>query len=146
MVLEPWWSSSRGGGGGLGRAQLGAARRGAVARVEPGADQPGLILGRSGVLGPSGQIRIPNWPMPRLMSNHGNYIVSMGNVCRWLAEQAEALEVEIFPGMACSQLVYEGERVVGVVAGENRFEDFDTCFRVPRFWCGDVMWIGFCRR
>ena len=48
----------------------------------------------------------PNWPMPRLMSNHGNYIVSMGNVCRWLAAQAEALGVEIFPGMAASALVY----------------------------------------
>jgi electron-transferring-flavoprotein dehydrogenase len=70
------------------------------------------------ILGPQGQVRVPNWPMPPLMSNHGKYIVSMGNVCRWLAEQAEALEVEIFPGMACSQLVYEGERVVGVVAGE----------------------------
>ncbi|QRZ15126.1 electron transfer flavoprotein-ubiquinone oxidoreductase [Paracoccus methylovorus] len=70
------------------------------------------------LLGPHGQIRVPNWPMPPLMSNHGKYIVSMGNVCRWLAEQAEALEVEIFPGMACSQLVYEGDRVAGVVAGE----------------------------
>ena len=70
------------------------------------------------ILGPHGQVRVPNWPMPPLMSNHGKYIVSMGNVCRWLAEQAEALEVEIFPGMACSQLVYEGSRVVGVVAGE----------------------------
>ncbi|WP_323716167.1 electron transfer flavoprotein-ubiquinone oxidoreductase [Paracoccus aminovorans] len=70
------------------------------------------------ILGEGGQMRVPNWPMPPLMSNHGKYIVSMGNVCRWLAEQAEALEVEIFPGMACSQLVYEGDRVVGVVAGE----------------------------
>ena len=70
------------------------------------------------ILGPHGQVRVPNWPMPPLMSNHGKYIVSMGNVCRWLAAEAEALEVEIFPGMACSQLVYEGERVVGVVAGE----------------------------
>ncbi|SMO76735.1 electron transfer flavoprotein-ubiquinone oxidoreductase [Paracoccus laeviglucosivorans] len=70
------------------------------------------------VLGEQGQVRVPNWPMPPLMSNHGKYIVSMGNVCRWLAEQAEALEVEIFPGMACSQLVYDGQRVVGVVAGE----------------------------
>ncbi|ABL68539.1 electron transfer flavoprotein-ubiquinone oxidoreductase [Paracoccus denitrificans] len=70
------------------------------------------------ILGPHGQVRVPNWPMPPLMNNHGKYIVSMGNVCRWLAEQAEALEVEIFPGMACSQLVYEGDRVVGVVAGE----------------------------
>ncbi|MFG6079164.1 electron transfer flavoprotein-ubiquinone oxidoreductase [Paracoccus litorisediminis] len=74
------------------------------------------------ILGEAGQVRVPNWPMPPLMSNHGKYIVSMGNVCRWLAEQAEALEVEIFPGMACSQLVYEGDRVVGVVAGEMGLE------------------------
>ncbi|MDO5528638.1 MAG: electron transfer flavoprotein-ubiquinone oxidoreductase [Paracoccus sp. (in: a-proteobacteria)] len=70
------------------------------------------------IMGQHGEIRVPNFPMPPLMSNHGNYIVSMGNVCRWLAEQAEAMGVEIFPGMACSQLVMEGERVVGVVAGE----------------------------
>ncbi len=71
------------------------------------------------LLGPAGGMRIPNWPMPPLMSNHGNYIVSMGNVCRWLAGQAEGLGVEIFPGMSCSQLVYgdKGE-VKGVVAGE----------------------------
>ncbi|MFG1246499.1 electron transfer flavoprotein-ubiquinone oxidoreductase [Xanthobacter flavus] len=67
----------------------------------------------------AGSVRIPNWPMPRLMSNHGAYIVSMGNVCRWMAGQAEELGVEIFPGMACSSLVYgdQGE-VKGVVAGE----------------------------
>ena len=70
------------------------------------------------VLGPAGSLRIPNWPMPPLMSNHGNYIVSMGNVCRWLAGQAEELGVEIFPGMSCSALVYDGARVAGVVAGE----------------------------
>ncbi len=70
------------------------------------------------ILGPTGKMRIPNWPMPPLMNNHGNYIVSMGNVCRWMAGQAEALGVEIFPGMACSALVYEGSRVAGVVAGE----------------------------
>jgi electron-transferring-flavoprotein dehydrogenase len=69
------------------------------------------------MLGEAGQIRIPNWPMPKLMNNHGNYIVSMGNVCRWMAEQAEALGVEIFPGMSCSELVYDGDRVKGVVAG-----------------------------
>ena len=71
------------------------------------------------ILGPAGQVRIPNWPMPPLMNNHGNYIVSMANVCRWMAEQAEALGVEIFPGMSCSELVYgdKGE-VRGVVAGE----------------------------
>ncbi|NTT84654.1 electron transfer flavoprotein-ubiquinone oxidoreductase [Tabrizicola fusiformis] len=71
------------------------------------------------ILGPAGQARIPNWPMPPLMNNHGNFIVSMANVCRWMAQVAEGLGVEIFPGMACSQLVYgdKGE-VVGVVAGE----------------------------
>ena len=53
------------------------------------------------------------------MSNHGNYIVSMANVCRWLAEQAEALEVDVFPGMSCSELVWgAGGEVAGVVAGE----------------------------
>lgn len=75
------------------------------------------------MLGASGKVRIPNWPMPKLMSNHGNYIVSMGNLCRWLAEQAEELGVEIFPGMAASQIVWDTDeagspRVAGVVAGE----------------------------
>ncbi|WP_417243892.1 electron transfer flavoprotein-ubiquinone oxidoreductase [Celeribacter sp.] len=71
------------------------------------------------MLGEAGHIRIPNFPMPPLMNNHGNYIVSMGNVCRWMAEQAEDMGVEIFPGMACSELVYgENGEVKGVVAGE----------------------------
>ncbi len=70
------------------------------------------------LLGEGGGIRVPNWPMPPLMSNHGAYIVSMGNVCRWMAEQAEALGVEIFPGMACSELVHDEGRLKGVVAGE----------------------------
>ena len=70
------------------------------------------------MLGEAGKIRIPNFPMPPLMNNHGNYIVSMGNVCRWMAEQAEELGVEIFPGMACSELVYgDNGEVKGVVAG-----------------------------
>ncbi|WP_179380242.1 electron transfer flavoprotein-ubiquinone oxidoreductase [Jannaschia marina] len=70
------------------------------------------------VLGEEGKVRVPNAVMPPLMNNHGNYVVSMGNVCRWMAEQAEELGVEIFPGMACSELVMDGERVKGVVAGE----------------------------
>jgi electron-transferring-flavoprotein dehydrogenase len=70
------------------------------------------------VLGPAGHLRIPNWPMPPLMNNHGKYIVSMANVCRWMAEQAEQLGVEIFPGMAASELVYgDNGEVKGVVAG-----------------------------
>ena len=70
------------------------------------------------VLGEAGGMRIPNRIMPPLMNNHGNYIVSMGNVCRWLAGQAEALGVDIYTGMSCSELVMEGDRLAGVVAGE----------------------------
>jgi len=71
------------------------------------------------MLGEAGALRLPNFLMPPLMSNHGCYIVSMGNVCRWLAEIAEGMGVEIYPGMACSELV-EGEsgEIIGVVAGE----------------------------
>ena len=76
------------------------------------------------MLGEAGQLRIPNFPMPPLMNNHGNYIVSMGNVCRWMAEQAEALGVEIFPGMSCSELVYgDNGEVKGVVAGVFGLEE-----------------------
>ncbi|NNE56994.1 MAG: electron transfer flavoprotein-ubiquinone oxidoreductase [Hellea sp.] len=75
------------------------------------------------MLGPAGALRIPNFVLPPLMNNHGNYIVSMGNVCRWMAEQAESLGVEIFPGMACSDLVYgENGELKGVVAGEFGIE------------------------
>ena len=71
------------------------------------------------MLGAAGQLRIPNAVMPPLMSNHGNYIVSMANLCRWMAGQAEELGVEIFPGMSCSELVLrEDGSVGGVVAGE----------------------------
>ena len=71
------------------------------------------------LMGESGQLRLPNLMMPPLMNNHGNFIVSMGNVCRWMAEQAEELGVEIFPGMACSELVFDDDGAVkGVVAGE----------------------------
>lgn len=71
------------------------------------------------LLGPSGALRVPNIAMPPLMNNHGNYIVSMANVCRWLAEQAEGLGVEVFPGMSCSDLVYHDDgSLKGVVAGE----------------------------
>jgi electron-transferring-flavoprotein dehydrogenase len=56
--------------------------------------------------------------MPPFMNNHGNYIASLGNVCRWLAEQAEAVGVEIYPGMAASDVVWDADgAVAGVVAG-----------------------------
>jgi len=70
------------------------------------------------VLGPQGSLDLPVWAMPPFMNNHGNYIASLGNVCRWLAGQAEELGVEIYPGMAASAPVFEGDTLVGVVAGE----------------------------
>jgi len=63
--------------------------------------------------------RIPNFLMPPLMNNHGCYIVSLGNVCRWLAKQAEALGVEIYPGFAAAEILYTSERAVrGVATGD----------------------------
>ena len=70
------------------------------------------------VLGPKGALRLPNFLMPPLMNNHGNYAVSLGNVCRWLGTQAESLGVEIYPGFACSEVLYRDDGSVrGVVAG-----------------------------
>jgi len=70
------------------------------------------------VLGKAGALRLPNFLMPPLMNNHGNYAVSLGNVCRWLATQAEALGVEIYPGFAASEVLFrEDGSVAGVVAG-----------------------------
>ena len=71
------------------------------------------------VLGPAGALRLPNALMPGLMGNHGNYIVSLGNVARWMAARAEALGVEIYPGFAASEVLYgEGGEVVGVATGD----------------------------
>jgi electron-transferring-flavoprotein dehydrogenase len=71
------------------------------------------------LMGPSGSLPLPVFAMPPMIKNHGNYIVSMGNVCRWLASEAEALGVEIYPGMAASKLVYrDNGSVSGVVVGE----------------------------
>src|SRR5258708_13548428 len=70
------------------------------------------------ILGESKQLRIPNFLLPPLMDNHGNYIVSLGNVCRWLAQQAEALGVEIYPGFAAAEVLYNDDgSVEGVATG-----------------------------
>ncbi|WP_340645353.1 NAD(P)/FAD-dependent oxidoreductase, partial [Phenylobacterium sp.] len=70
------------------------------------------------LLGPQGSASLPMALMPGLMHNHRNYIASLGDVCRWLAQQAEALGVEIYPGMGVSDLVTTPQGVVkGVVAG-----------------------------
>src|SRR5882672_3580804 len=70
-------------------------------------------------LGPAGSLRVPNFLLPPLMSNHGNYIVSLGNVCRWLATKAEGLGVEIYPGFAAAEVLYDGNgAVAGVATGD----------------------------
>lgn len=70
-------------------------------------------------LSQSGGFGLPNFMMPPLMNNHGNYVVSLGNVCRWLAEKAEALEVEIYPGFAAAELLYNDDgAVMGVATGD----------------------------
>jgi electron-transferring-flavoprotein dehydrogenase len=70
------------------------------------------------ILGPQGSLQLPTFAMPALVHNHGTYIASLGNVCRWLAEQAEALGVEVYPGMAASEAVFdETGALKGVVAG-----------------------------
>ncbi|WP_415036896.1 electron transfer flavoprotein-ubiquinone oxidoreductase [Azonexus sp.] len=67
-------------------------------------------------LSESGAIKLPTPPQ---MSNHGNYIVSLGNFCRWLGEQAEALGVEIYPGFAAAEVLYhEDGSVKGVATGD----------------------------
>ena len=75
------------------------------------------------LLGPAGALRIPNFLMPPLMTNHGNYIVSLGNVCRWLAGHAEALGVEIYPGFAAAEVLYnDAGAAIGVVTGDMGVE------------------------
>ena len=75
------------------------------------------------VLGPAGSVRLPNILMPPLMNNHGNYIVSLGNVCRWLAGHAEALGVEIYPGFAAAEVIYnDAGSVIGVATGDMGVE------------------------
>jgi electron-transferring-flavoprotein dehydrogenase len=70
------------------------------------------------MLGPAGELDVSWAPFPKWMLNHGNYIASLGNVCRWLAQHAEGLGVEIYPGMAASELVFNADgSVKGVVAG-----------------------------
>jgi electron-transferring-flavoprotein dehydrogenase len=72
-------------------------------------------------LSASHAVRLPNFLMPPLMSNHGNYVVSLGNVCRWLATKAEALGVEIYPGFAATEVLYRSNgssAVAGIATGD----------------------------
>ncbi|MBX8785073.1 electron transfer flavoprotein-ubiquinone oxidoreductase [Ochrobactrum sp. GRS2] len=75
------------------------------------------------VLGPAGSVRLPNFAMPPLMNNHGNYIVSLGNVARWLGTHAENLGVEIYPGFAAAEVLYnDAGAVIGVATGDMGVE------------------------
>ncbi|WP_297326552.1 electron transfer flavoprotein-ubiquinone oxidoreductase [uncultured Bartonella sp.] len=63
--------------------------------------------------------QISNRIMPKFLSNHGKYIVSLGNVCRWLAKKAEAIGVEIYPGFAATEILYnEQDAVIGIATGD----------------------------
>jgi electron-transferring-flavoprotein dehydrogenase len=71
------------------------------------------------MLGPAGAVRLPNLLLPPLMSNHGNFVVSLGNVCRWLAGKAEKVGVEIYPGFAANEVLFgENGEVIGVATGD----------------------------
>ena len=64
-------------------------------------------------------LRLPNFAMPPLMNNHGNFVVSLGSVCRWLAGKAEALGVEIYPGFAAAEVLFDGNgSVAGIATGD----------------------------
>jgi len=64
-------------------------------------------------------LRFPAWLVPKPMRNHGNYIISLGNLCRWLAERATELGAEVFPGFAASEILYDADgRVKGVATGD----------------------------
>ncbi len=70
-------------------------------------------------LGPAGHIRLPNFAMPPLMNNHGNYIGSLGAVTKWLGEHAAELGVEVYPGFAASEVLYDEDgAVAGVATGD----------------------------
>lgn len=58
-------------------------------------------------------------PTPPQMRNHGNFIISLGQFCKWLANQAEAMGVNVFPGFAAAEILYDGDRVVGIVTGDK---------------------------
>ncbi|MDA7948466.1 MAG: electron transfer flavoprotein-ubiquinone oxidoreductase [Hyphomicrobiaceae bacterium] len=86
--------------------------KGAPVRTEVTSDRFVYLTEKKG-------LRFPNFLMPPLMGNHGNYVVSLGNLCRWLAEQAESHGVEVYPGFAASEVLYDDNGAVrGVATGD----------------------------
>ena len=86
--------------------------RGAPLRVQVTRDDFYLLTGEKG------SWRVPDLFVPRPSRNHGKYVISLGELCRWLGEQAEAMGANIFPGFAASEVLYDGDRVVGVATGD----------------------------
>ncbi len=83
--------------------------------------------------------RLPNFLMPPLMNNHGNYIASLGKMCQWLAQRAEDLGVEIYPGFAASEVLYnENGAVRGVATGDMGVKKMERRVKILRkewsFW------------
>jgi electron-transferring-flavoprotein dehydrogenase len=71
------------------------------------------------LMGPAAAVRLPNALMPRLMDNHGNFIGSLGNVVRWLGQRAEALGVDVYPGFAATEVLYDDSGAVqGIATGD----------------------------
>jgi electron-transferring-flavoprotein dehydrogenase len=69
--------------------------------------------------GQQGAIKVPNVFVPKTMHNEGNYIISLGNLCRWMAEQAEGLGAEIYPGFAAAEILFdENGKVTGIATGD----------------------------
>ena len=86
--------------------------KGAPLNTQAGSDEFRLLTRKGG-------IRMPNAFLPPQMRNHGNYIISLGNLCRWLGQQAEELGVEVYPGFAAAEVLYhEDGRVKGVATGD----------------------------
>ena len=70
-------------------------------------------------LGENSHLKVPNWLLPRCFQNNGNFIISLGNVCRWLASKAEELGVEIYPGFAAAEVLFNDKGAVrGVATGD----------------------------
>jgi electron-transferring-flavoprotein dehydrogenase len=102
-----------------------------IAGLFPGWREDGAPLGaavsedRFLMLGGKGSFRVPGWALPQCFHNDGNYVGSLANLCRWLAGQAEALGVEIYPGFPATEVLYGDDgSVEGIATGEmGRFRD-----------------------
>ena len=85
--------------------------KGAPLKTEVNKDSVRYLLSESLTI-PAPLMLVPTF------KNHGNYIISLGNLCRWLAEYAESLEIDIFAGFPASEIIYENDRVTGVITGD----------------------------